>query len=192
MWPCGMRSGWCRWLHTAPSLAGELAPGVVSAALSRRCPLAARPPERSGSETGRARSGTGRPFQNVPAQELAAGAACAISERSFVFFFICLSGRRVVARRQGTFLSHVLGHGTCGCLFWGPLSSGSQLCFHKPVVSWVVEVVRWGSPAFAVMGGPLGDPEIFFCVRVLGATGLSLTPLTPSPDLAGVRPAASH
>ena len=31
-------------------------------------------------------------------------------------------------------------------------------------------------------GGPLGDPEIF-CVRVLGATGLSLTPLSPSQEL---------
>ena len=31
-------------------------------------------------------------------------------------------------------------------------------------------------------GGPLGDPEIF-CVRVLGATGLSLTPLSPSLEL---------
>lgn len=132
------------------------------------------------------------PFHNVPAQDLAAGAACAISERSFVFFFfICLTGRRVVARRQGTFLSHVPGLGTRGCLFWGLLSSGSQLCFHKPVVSWVVEVVRWGRPAFAVMGGPLGDPE-FFCVCVLGATGLSLTPLTPSLEWAGVRPAASR
>ena len=67
---------------------------------------------------------------------------------------------------------------------------GSQLCIHKPVVSWVVEVVRWGSPAFAVVGGPLGSLR-FVCVCVLGATGLSLPPLTPSLELEGVRPAAS-
>ena len=135
-----------------PPWPGELAPGVVSAALSRRCPLAARPPERSGNETGRARSGTVPLFHNVPAQDLAAGAACAISERSFVFFFkICLSGRR-----RGAFPPHDPGHGTRGCLFWGPLSSRSQLCFHKPVASWVVEAVRWGSSAFAwgAPGGP--------------------------------------
>lgn len=179
-----MCSGWWRWLHTAPSLARGAGPrrgrGRSEPALSPRRP----PPQREvETKPGVPRAEPCRLFHNVPAQDLAAGAACAISERSFVFFFfICLTGRRVVARRQGTFLSHVPGHGTRGCLFWGLLSSGSQRCFHKPVVSWVVEVVRWGRPAFAVMGDPWGTLSFFFCACV-GSHG-------PFPDSSHPQPGA--
>ena len=48
-----------------------------------------------------------------------------------------------------------------------------------------------GEPSLCSRGGTPGVPEICVCVRVLGATGLSLPPLTPSLELEGVRPAAS-
>lgn len=60
---------------------------------------------------------------------------------------------------------------------------GSQLCIHKPVVSWVVEVVRWGSPAFAVVGGPLGSLR-FVCVCV-GSHGPFPASSHPQPGAGG-------
>ena len=62
-------------------------------------------------------------FQNVPAQDLAAGGRLCNIRAFFCLFLICLNGRRVAARKQGTFLSHVPGRGTRGRLFcglWGP------------------------------------------------------------------------
>lgn len=55
-----------------------------------------------------------------------------------------------------------------GSLPRGLLFSGAQLSFHELVVSLVVDMMGWGSPALAVMGVPLGDPKSFY---VLGATG---------------------
>lgn len=69
---------------------------------------------------------------------------------------------------QGTFLSQGLCRSMLGSLPRGLLFSGAQLSFHELVVSLVVDVMGWGSPALAVMGVPLGDPKSFY---VLGATG---------------------
>lgn len=103
-----------------------------------------------------------RLFQNVPAQDLAAGGCLCNIRAFFGLLFDLLNWQEGGCQKAGDFPVPRSGSRHTWLSFWGLLSSGSQLCFHKPVVSWVVEVVRWGSPAFAVMGAP-GAPEICVC-----------------------------
>lgn len=84
---------------------------------------------------------------------------------------------------QGTFLSQGLCRSMLGSLPRGLLFSGAQLSFHELVVSLVVDMMGWGSPALAVMG----VPQVLLCFR---SNRASLTPVSPSQELEGVWPAA--
>ena len=119
---CGGR----RRLHRASSVAWGGGPqrGLGRSEPSAEVSLSPPVPQREvETKLGVLRAEPCRLFQNVPAQDLAAGGRLCNIRAFFCLFFICLSGRRVVARKQGTFLSRVPGRGTCGHLFcglWGP------------------------------------------------------------------------
>ena len=142
-----------------PPWPGELAPGVVSAALSRRCPLAARPPERSGNETGRARSGT----VAAASQCARSGPGCRGCLRNIRALF-CLFFHLLKWQKAGGFPAPRSGSRHTGLSFLGPATLKVPAVFSQAGGQLGGGSCEVGELSFC-MGGPLGDPEIcFVCV----------------------------